>query len=58
VSRHRQPSPPRTPSIQLDITLTLPRRVCWLLTGAAITHPHTLLGIAGNAGRLIRLLSG
>ena len=53
MSRHQHPRPPRAPVVQVDITVTLPRQVYWLLTGAAITHPHTLLTIAGNAGRLL-----
>lgn len=58
MNRHEQPRPVRSPLIHVYLSLTVPRQVGWLLTGAAVSHPHTLLGVARNAGHLLRLLSG
>lgn len=54
MSRHRDPDRPRDPLVQIDITLTVPRPLVWLLTGAAIGH----LNIVGRIVDLLRVLAG
>jgi hypothetical protein len=58
VSRHRDPGQPSDPLVQIDITLTLPRRIVWLLTGAAISHLHEFGSLIDKIGHVLRILAG
>jgi len=58
VSRHRDPSQPDDPLVQIDITLTLPRQIGWLLTGVAISHLHGFGGLVEKIGHVLRALTG
>jgi hypothetical protein len=58
VTRRRDPDQPRDPLVQIDITLTLPRQIVWLLAGVAISHLHAFSGMVDNVGHLLRALAG
>jgi len=58
VSRHREPDQPSDPLVQIDITLTVPRQIGWLLTGAAIGHLHTFGSLIEKVGHVVRTLAG
>jgi len=58
VSRHRDPGEPSDPLVQIDITLTLPRQIVWLLTGVAIGHLHTFGSLIEKIGPVLRALTG
>jgi hypothetical protein len=52
--RHRGPDQPRSPLVQIDITLTLPpHQIVWLLAGAAISHLHAFGKIVEKAGHIL-----
>jgi hypothetical protein len=57
VARHRDPGQPGDPLVQIDVTLSLPRQILWLLAGAAISHLHAFGGLAEKVGHLLRALA-
>jgi hypothetical protein len=57
VSRHRDPGQSSDPLVQIDITLTLPRQIVWLLTGIAIGHLHVFGGLLEKIGYVLRALA-
>lgn len=58
MGRHRDPGQPRNPNVQIDITLTLPHQILWLLAGVATTHLHTLDGMIEKVGHILRAVAG
>ena len=57
MARHRDPDQSGDPLVQIDITLSLPRQILWLLAGVAIGHLHAFSGMVEKAGHLLRALA-
>jgi len=58
VGRHRDPGQPREPDVQIDITLTLPRPIVWLLAGIAASHLHAFGGMVEKVSHILRAVAG
>jgi hypothetical protein len=56
----RSPDPaagqPRDRLVKIDVTVTLPRRLGWLLAGIAISDLHLPDGLLEKAGLILRAL--
>ncbi len=57
MARHRDPGQPGDSLVQIDLTLSLPRQILWLLAGVAISHLHAFSGMAEKAGHILRALA-
>jgi hypothetical protein len=57
VARHRDPDRSRDPLVQVDITLSLPRQILWLLAGVAIGHLHMFGGLVMKVGHILQALA-
>jgi hypothetical protein len=57
VSCHREPGQHGDPLVQIDITLTLPRQIVWLLTGVAIGNPYAFGSLIEKIGHVLRALA-
>jgi hypothetical protein len=58
VNFHRNPGHPRDPLVQIDITLTLPRQIIWLLAGVAVSHLHGFGSLIEKVGHFLRAVGG
>jgi len=56
ISPDLQPSQPRHTLIQIDVTLTLRRRLVWLLVGIALGSLRLPDGLLTKAGIILRAL--
>ncbi len=56
--RPQDPGQRCDPLVQIDITLTLPRQILWLLTGVAIGHLHAFGSLIEKVGDILRTLAG
>lgn len=52
--RHRDTGP----LVQIEITLTVPRRLVWLLAAVTIGHLDVLGRIVARVGHVLRMLTG
>ena len=57
MARHRDPDQSHDPLVQIDVTLSLPRQILWLLAGVAISHLHAFGGVVGKVGHILRALN-
>lgn len=53
-----KPSRPHRPTLQIGVTLTLPRRLGWLLAGIAIGRNRVPDGLSGRVNLIVEALLG
>jgi len=58
VARHRDQDQDQDPLVQIDITLTLPRQILWLLAGVAISHLHVFGRMVEKVGHVLQAVAG
>lgn len=58
MTRRREPPPPLDPLIQIDVKVALPRKVAWMLAGAAIANLNEMGSLLEKISHVLQALPG